>query len=57
MRSVTANTREGGRSFLDLAVAAPLHTKTREFPLTQANEADQALKEGRIDGAVVLRVC
>jgi len=56
LRSVTANTREDGRSLLDLAAAVPLHTTTQEFPLAQANEALQALKHDRINGAAVLRV-
>jgi propanol-preferring alcohol dehydrogenase len=56
LRSVTANTREDGRSLLDLTVPVPLHTTTQEFPLAQANEALQSLKHDRINGAAVLRV-
>jgi len=57
LRSVTANTREDGRSLLDLTVSVPLHTTTQEFPLAQANDALQMLKHDRINGAAVLRVC
>lgn len=57
LRSVTANTREDGRSLLDLAVSVPLHTTTQEFPLAEANHALQMLKHDQIDGAAVLRVC
>jgi propanol-preferring alcohol dehydrogenase len=56
LRSVTANTREDGRSLLDLTVSVPLHTTTQEFPLAQANDALQMLKHDRINGAAVLRV-
>ena len=56
LRSVTANTREDGRALMRLAVEVPLHTKTQEFPLEEANEALQALKQNRIQGAAVLRV-
>jgi propanol-preferring alcohol dehydrogenase len=57
LRSVTANTREDGRSLLELAATVPLHTTTQEFPLAQANEALQALKHDCINGAAALRVC
>jgi propanol-preferring alcohol dehydrogenase len=56
LRSVTANTREDGRSLLDLTVSVPLHTTTQEFPLAEANHALQMLKHDRIKGAAVLRV-
>jgi propanol-preferring alcohol dehydrogenase len=57
LRSVTANTREDGRSLLDLTVSVPLHTTTQEFPLAEANHALQMLKHDRIGGAAVLQVC
>jgi len=56
LRSVTANTRQDGRELLKLAAEIPLHTRTTEFPLEQANEALQALKHDQINGAAVLRV-
>lgn len=54
--SVTANTRADGRALLDLARRIPLHTRTEEFPLSEATEALHRLKAGRISGAAVLRV-
>ena len=39
-----------------LAAGVLLPTKTQEFPLEEANEALQALKQDRIQGAAVLRV-
>jgi len=56
LRSVTANTRQDGCELLSLAAEIPLHTHTQEFPLEQANEALQALKHDRINGAAVLRI-
>ncbi|HLH80421.1 MAG TPA: zinc-dependent alcohol dehydrogenase family protein [Chthonomonas sp.] len=56
LRSVTANTRQDGKELLHLAETIPLHTHTQEFPLEAANEALQALKQDRINGAAVLRV-
>ena len=56
LRSVTANTREDGRSLMELTTFVPLHTTTQEFPLAQANDALQMLKHDHIDGAAVLRV-
>ena len=56
LRSVTANTREDGQELLKLAAEIPLRTHTQEFPLEQANEALQALKQDRINGAAVLRI-
>jgi propanol-preferring alcohol dehydrogenase len=56
LRSVTANTREDGRSLMELTVSVPLHTTTQEIPLAQANDALQMLKHDRINGAAVLRV-
>src|SRR5579871_5984679 len=56
LRSVTANTREDGRTLMQLASQIPLHTVTQEFPLEQANEALQRLKSDQINGAAVLRV-
>jgi len=54
--SVTANTREDGEALLRLAAEIPIRTHVQEFPLEQANEALQALKQDRINGAAVLRV-
>jgi propanol-preferring alcohol dehydrogenase len=56
LRSVTANNREDGRELLRLAAEIPLHARTQEFPLEEANEALRRLKQDGINGAAVLRV-
>jgi propanol-preferring alcohol dehydrogenase len=56
LRSVANNTRHDGEDFLKIAAAIPIRTEIREFPLDQANEALQALKNDAIRGAAVLRV-
>lgn len=56
VRSVANLARRDGREFLHAATEVPVHTEITEFPLAQANEALQALREGRIQGAAVLRV-
>ncbi|GGA98093.1 zinc-dependent alcohol dehydrogenase family protein [Puia dinghuensis] len=54
IRSVANLTRKDGVEFLDLAARIPIHTTTQTFPLHQANEALDALRNGRIHGAAVL---
>lgn len=56
VRSVTNSTRRDGEEFLEVAAAIPVKTETTLFPLERANEALQALKAGRIDGAGVLEI-
>ena len=56
LRSVANLTRRDGEEFLALAPKIPIHTTVRSFPLEQANAALEALRGGRIDGAVVLQV-
>jgi alcohol dehydrogenase, propanol-preferring len=56
LTSVTANTREDGHELLELAARIPLRPRTTAFPFEQANEALQALKQGRIAGSGVLRI-
>ena len=56
VRSVANLTRRDGREFLQAAPEVPVHIEITEFPLEQANEALLALREGRIQGAAVLRV-
>ncbi|HVO80663.1 MAG TPA: zinc-dependent alcohol dehydrogenase family protein [Terriglobales bacterium] len=55
VRSVANSTREDCREFLELAAEVPLRTEIQTFPLDQANQALQALKESEIKGAGVLR--
>ncbi len=54
--SVTANTRADGRELLALAARIPLHTRTEEFGLADANEALRRLADDEVAGAAVLRV-
>ncbi len=54
IRSVANLTRRDGDEFLRLAAAVPVHTTTKEFPLTAANEALAALRQGALSGAGVL---
>jgi propanol-preferring alcohol dehydrogenase len=52
--SVANLTRRDGDEFLDIAPRIPVKTKTEVFPLEEANEALNALRNGRIEGAAVL---
>ena len=54
IRSVANLTREDGREFLPLAARLGIRPEVTVFPLAQANEAVQALREGRFTGAAVL---
>jgi alcohol dehydrogenase, propanol-preferring len=56
IRSVANNTRRDGEEFLKLAAEIPIHTKVRVYPLAQANEALNALKNDAIPGAAVLQI-
>jgi propanol-preferring alcohol dehydrogenase len=56
VRSVANLTRRDGEEFLALAPQVPVRTEVEVFPLEQANEALDRLREGRIQGAAVLRV-
>jgi propanol-preferring alcohol dehydrogenase len=52
--SVANLTRADGHAFMDLAPKVPVRTHVTCFPLDMANEAHAALRDGRIEGAVVL---
>ena len=56
IRSVANNTRQDGEEFLALAARIPIRTHVRVYPLAEANEALNALKNDAIPGAAVLRV-
>ena len=56
IRSVANNTRQDGHDFLKIAAAIPIHTEVQAFPLDQANQALQALKQDGIRGAGVLKI-
>ncbi len=49
-------TRRDGREFMALAAAYPIDTQITRYSLAQANEALDALREGRINGTAVLDV-
>lgn len=54
LRSVTSNTREDGRAFLDFAAQHPLSVSTTRYPLASGLQALQDLKAGAFTGAAVL---
>lgn len=56
IRSVANLTRSDGEEFLDLASRFPIHTEIEVFPLEQANQALNALRSGKIQGAAVLSI-
>ncbi len=55
VRSVTANTREDGRRFLDEAAAADVQVHVQRYDLDEADRALRDLWEDRVTGAAVLR--
>ena len=56
LRSVANLTRRDGEEFLALAPQIPIQTQVTSFPLSQANEALNALRSGKINGAAVLAI-
>jgi propanol-preferring alcohol dehydrogenase len=54
IRSVANLTRKDGLEFIELASQVPVKTETKLFPLYQANEALAAVRNGTVQGAVVL---
>jgi len=56
IRSVANNTRQDGEDFLRVAAEIPIRTRTRLFPLSEANRALNSLKNDAIEGAAVLKV-
>jgi propanol-preferring alcohol dehydrogenase len=56
VRSVANLTREDGVQFLQLVPRVPVRPEVTVFPLAQANEALQALRQGSFRGAAVLSV-
>ena len=54
VRSVANLTRADGDEFLRLAPTIPVHSQVRVYPLEQANEALEDLREGRFRGSAVL---
>jgi alcohol dehydrogenase, propanol-preferring len=56
LRSVANLTRQDGEEFLTLAPQVPIRTTVEPFALSQANEALEALRTGKVRGAAVLVV-
>jgi alcohol dehydrogenase, propanol-preferring len=54
VRSVANLTRADAREFLELAGNIPLRTHTQRYALTNANQALDDLRGGRLSGAAVL---
>ncbi len=55
IKSVANITRKDAQEFLPLAAEIPIIPEVREFKLEEANEALILLKQGKIQGAAVLR--
>ena len=49
-------TRQDAREFLPLAAQVPIRPQVQEFTLEQANEALLLVKQGKTQGAAVLRL-
>ena len=54
LRSVTANTRQDGETFLALAERLGVRATTAAYPMSEAPRALSDLIHGRFDGAAVL---
>ena len=52
--SVANLTRQDGEAFFPLAAQVPVKTSVQTFPLSEANEALNQLRTGRVKGAAVL---
>ncbi|MES1935740.1 zinc-dependent alcohol dehydrogenase family protein [Salinisphaera hydrothermalis] len=55
LRSVANLTRRDGEAFLDLAGRIPVRTRVTTYELARANDALDDLRDGRLEGAAVLR--
>ncbi len=56
IKTVANVTRQDAREFLPLAAEVPIRPHVQPFALEQANEALQLVKQGRTQGAAVLRI-
>jgi propanol-preferring alcohol dehydrogenase len=57
VRSVANLTRRDAAEFLSLAPEIPIQSRVTPFPLARANDALDALRYGRVTGAVAIQVC
>ena len=55
IRSVANNTHQDGEDFLRVAAEIPIRTEVESFPLSEANQALNKLKNDAVRGAAVLR--
>lgn len=56
LKTVANVTRQDAREFLPLAAEIPIRPQIQEFSLEQANEALRLVKQGKTQGAAVLRL-
>jgi len=56
IRTVANATRQDAAEFMTLAAKIPIHTDTELFPLEQAPQVLQKLKNSQIEGAAVLQI-
>jgi propanol-preferring alcohol dehydrogenase len=56
LRSVANATRDDGHELLKIAAEIPIKTTTQIYPLEEANQTLQLLKDSKIDGAAVLQI-
>lgn len=56
IKTVANVTRQDAREFLPLAAEVPIRPQVQEFALEQANEALLLVKQGKTQGAAVLRL-
>ena len=56
IKTVANVTRQDAREFLPLAAQTPIRPQVQEFALEQANEALLLVKQGKTQGAAVLRI-
>jgi propanol-preferring alcohol dehydrogenase len=56
VRSVANLTRRDGEELMAIAPKVPVKTEVQVFPLAQANEALGLLRQGRVQGALVLQM-
>ena len=54
IRSVANLTRKDGEELLTIAPRVPVRTEVETFPFTQANDALNGLRDGKLQGAAVL---